>query len=73
MDFQQILNIALSGISGALGWFCREMYLAVQNLKSDLSDFKVEIAKEYVPRPEMMAMKKEILDSLYRIEDKLQK
>lgn len=75
MDFnyQQILNIALSFISGALGWFAREMYLAVQNLKEDLYKFREQVAKDYVPRSEIMAIKDEILTMLRRIEDKLDK
>jgi hypothetical protein len=58
-------------VSGALGWFAREMYLAVQKLKDDLHNFRVEVAKDYTPRSEMTVMKEEIMTALHRIEDKI--
>lgn len=73
MDLQQVLNIALSGISAALGWFAREMYLAVHSMKADLFQFKVEVARDYISRLEVQAMRNEIMQVLHRIEDRLGK
>jgi hypothetical protein len=73
MDLQQVLNIALSGISAALGWFAREMYLAVQSMKKDLYSFQVEVARDYISRLEVQALKNEIMQILHRIEDRLGK
>lgn len=71
LNYQDLLNFVLTGVSGALGWFAREMYLAVQNLKEDLYRFREQVAKEYAPRTEMVTMKEEIMTLLHRIEDKL--
>jgi hypothetical protein len=73
MDYQEMFNIAATGVSAGLGWFAREMYNAVQALKEDLYKFREEVARDYAPRSELKTMKEEIMNALHRIEDKLTK
>lgn len=73
MEFQTILNVVLGSLTGILGWFGREMYAAVNQLKDDLYRFREEVAKEYIPKTEFNLFKEELFTFLRRIEDKLEK
>ena len=37
MDYQNLLNITLSLVSTVMGWFARELWSAVKELKTDLA------------------------------------
>jgi len=37
MDFQSMMNFILPTTCAVLGWFCRELWTAVQELKVDLA------------------------------------
>ena len=71
MDYQSLFNTGL-GISCAVtGWFARELWAAVKELKSDLARLSVELPKTYVTRDDYRSDLKEIRDLLGRIFDKL--
>jgi hypothetical protein len=44
---QTLVNLALGGASTILGWFLREMWTAVKELKSDLAKLREELPYEY--------------------------
>jgi hypothetical protein len=73
MEFQAVMNIALGCATGIFGWFAREMYGAVQELKTDLYKFREQVARDYIPKNEVQTMREELLSALRRIEDKLEK
>ena len=73
MDWQTILNVALGAICGALGWFARELWSAVQALKDDLYKLREEIARDYIPKTEFSSFRLELFTLLHRIEDKLER
>ena len=55
-----------------VGWFARELWSAVQNLKEDLYKLREEIAKDYIPKEDFSSFKSELFTALRRIEDKLE-
>lgn len=71
MDFQTIVNLGLPAICATLGWFCRELWSAVQELKNDLSKLREELPSKYVSKDDFTDRWAEVLKSLHRIEDKL--
>ena len=73
MELQVLINMALGSSLTAVGWFARELWSAVQNLKEDLYKLREEIAKEYMPKDDFNAFKSELFSMLRRIEDKLEK
>ena len=73
MELQVLINMALGGALTASGWFARELWSAVQNLKEDLYKLREEIAKDYMPKDDFNAFKSELFSMLRRIEDKLEK
>ena len=73
MDIQELFNIAIPIICGVLGWFCRELWTAVQELKDDLAKLRAELPTHYVTKDDFNDRWNEVLKALHRIEDKLDK
>jgi uncharacterized UPF0160 family protein len=71
MDSQSILNIVLSSASLVLGWFLREMWSAVKELKSDLAKLREELPKEYVARDDYRQDIREFKEMLNKLFDRL--
>ena len=70
-EYQTLINIVLGSVLAAGGWFARTLWDAVQELKSDLSNLRVEIAKDYVPRDDFKEFAQEIRHMFQKISDKL--
>ena len=71
MDFQSFINFLLPTICAVLGWFCRELWTAVQELKNDLANLRAQLPTDYVSKEDFNDRWYEVLKSLHRIEDKL--
>lgn len=65
------MNFILPTTCAVLGWFCRELWTAVQELKTDLSKLREELPTNYVLKNDFNDRWNEVLKSLHRIEDKL--
>lgn len=48
MNMEQLFLMGLSAATGLLGWFARELYAAVQQLRADLAELEVRIGTDYV-------------------------
>lgn len=71
MELQAIINFLLPAVCGVLGWFCRELWTAVQELKDDLAKLRAELPTHYVSKDDFNDRWYEVLKALHRIEDKL--
>jgi hypothetical protein len=71
MDIQQLLNVGLSVAMAVIGWFARELWSAVKELKSDLSKLREDLPKTYVGRDDYRQDMTEIKTMLGKIFDKL--
>ena len=71
MDFQSMMNFILPTACAILGWFCRELWSAVQDLKEDLAKLREELPTKYVSKDDFSDRWNEVLKSLHRIENKL--
>ena len=71
MNLQDLFNILIPIICTVLGWFCRELWTAVQELKTDLSKLREELPTKYVSKDDFSDRWNEVLKSLHRIENKL--
>jgi len=71
MDSQSILNFILSGASLVLGWFLREMWAAVKELKADLAKLREELPKEYIARNDYREDIRELKEMLNKLFDKI--
>ena len=71
MDSQNLLNIAFGVASSVLGWFAREMWSAVKELKADLAKLREELPKTYVARDDYRDDIREIKEMLTKLFDRL--
>ena len=71
METQALINFGFVLISGVLGWFAREMWSAVKELKSDLSKLREELPKTYVTKDDFKSDMQRVLDMLDKIWTKL--
>jgi hypothetical protein len=71
MDSQSLINTGLGAVCTITGWFARELWTAVKELRGDLARLSVELPKTYVTRDDYRSDLKEIKDMLARIFDKL--
>ncbi len=76
-EYQPIINIAAGVGLGVFGWFARQLWDAVTELKRDLAKLREELAKDYVPKDdfrsladEVRAMFREIINKLVNKADK---
>ena len=71
MDSQNLINLALAAVSSVTGWFARELWNAVKELKSDLAKLREELPREYVMKEDYRRDIYEIKDMLGKIFDRL--
>jgi hypothetical protein len=71
MEPQTIINYVLGIASTAMGWFARELWSAVKELKADLAKLREELPKTYVTRDDFREDMREVKDMLGKIFDKL--
>lgn len=71
MDYQNLLNAALVSISGVTGWFARELWAAVKELKSDLAKLREDLPREYVVKNDYREDIRELKEMIGKIFDKL--
>ena len=71
MDYQTLLNIGLTLISSVTGWFARELWSAVKELKTDLAKLREDLPKEYVAKDDYKDDIRELKEMINKIFDKL--
>lgn len=71
MEPQVVLNIALSVLMTVLGWFARELWSAVKDLKADLAKLREDLPKAYVMREDYRSDVRDIKEMLSKIFDRL--
>lgn len=71
MEFQHFIDLILGTVTGVMGWFARELWTAVGELKSDLSKLREDLPKTYVHRDDYREDMRDIKDLLNKIFDKL--
>ena len=70
-EFQTMINLAAGCAFSAIGWFAREMYSAVNELKRDLSKLREDLPKNYIDRTDYRSDVREMKEMLGKIFDKL--
>jgi chaperonin cofactor prefoldin len=71
MDWQIIINLVGGAVIAAIGWFARELWTAVQNLKTDIQRIEVDLPTSYVRKADLEAKFDKLEATLQRILDKL--
>ena len=73
MDNQHLVNVLLGLSLAVIGWFARELWAAVKELKTDLALLRETLPRLYVSRDDYREDIKSIKDMLEKIFDKLDK
>lgn len=71
MDSQNLINLAFGAASAVLGWFARELWNAVKELKSELAKLREEMPRAYVMKEDYRRDIYEIKELLGKIFDRL--
>jgi hypothetical protein len=71
MDTQSIYNLVGGVAIAAGGWFARELWGAMKELRSDLHAIEVDLPKTYVMKDDLDKRMAHIEDMFQRIYDKL--
>ena len=72
MENQHLINALLAGGFTVLGWFARELWAAVKELKVDLAKLREELPREYVIRSDYREDIRDIKAMLAKIFEKLE-
>ena len=71
MDWQNLINLVGGAALAVIGWFARQLWDAVQKLKSDMSSLELSISNNYVKKDDFKDGVKELKDMLGKIFDRL--
>ena len=71
MDTQSLINLGLSAFMATLGWFARQLWDAVSELRRDIHKIEVDLPSNYVQKNEYAETMKRIEIMFERIFDKL--
>ena len=71
MDWQNLINLVGGAALATIGWFARQLWDAVQKLKSDMSTLELSISNNYVKKDDFKDGIKELKEMLGKIFDKL--
>ena len=71
MEPQHLIDIVFGLGMSALGWFARELWTAVKELKADLSKLREDLPRVYIAKDDYKSDLKDIRDMLNKIFDKL--
>ena len=68
---QSIINLLIGTVLAVLGWFARQLWDAVQTLKTDMKDIEVSLPTHYVRKDELEARFDKLESMLDKIFEKL--
>jgi hypothetical protein len=71
MDWQYLFNLVGGAFMLGVGWWCRQIWDSVQNLKKDVQDIEVALPTNYVRKVDLDAKFDKLESTLQRILDKL--
>ena len=72
MELQSLLNIGVGVILAGIGWFSRQIWEAVNELRKNVHEIEVDLPKSYVRKDEFSESVKEIKAMLEKIFDRLE-
>lgn len=73
MDWQTIINFALGTLIGLIGWFAREIWDAIKELRGDLKQLDQKMHYDFVRRDDfrdaMQEHKRDMQDGFKEVKD----
>jgi len=72
METQALINAAFTAATAVTGWFARELWTAVKELRGDMAKLREELPTRYIAREDYRADLREIKEMLGKIFDRLE-
>lgn len=73
MDWQNLINIAGGAALAVVGWFARQLWDSVKELKSDIADLRLHVSETYVKKNEMDTFEAQMEKRFDRLEQMIAK
>lgn len=71
METQHIIDLVFGAGLTVIGWFARELWSAVKELKSDLSKLREDLPKSYVAKDDYREDIRELKEIMNKVFDRL--
>ena len=71
MELQSLINATIAAGLAGVGWFARQVWEAVADLRRDIHEIEVELPRSYARKDDMDKRMQHIEDMFQRIYDKL--
>lgn len=68
MDWQILINIALGVVIGFIGWFAREIWDSVKELRKDIHQIEKDLPEIYVRRDDLREVRLEMMARFDKLE-----
>jgi hypothetical protein len=68
MDWQNLINIAGGAALATIGWFARQLWDSVKELKSDIADLRLHVSESYVKKSEVETLRSDMDKRFDRLE-----
>ena len=69
MEFQQVINVIIGLAISAVGWWCRQIWDSIQDLKNDVKRIEIDLPHFYVTKDDYkddIAEIKKILNEIFQ-------
>jgi hypothetical protein len=73
MDWQNLINIAGGAALAVVGWFARQLWDSVKELKADIADLRLHVSETYVKKSEMETLEAQMDKRFDRVEQMIVK
>lgn len=71
MNLEHLFILGLSCASAVIGWFCNQLYRAVEKLRDDVNALEVRIGTDFVRYDRLQDMLKPIANGIEEIKEAL--
>jgi hypothetical protein len=68
MDWQNVINISIGSLLAVGGWFARQLWDSVKELKTDIADLRLHVSDNYVKKSEVDSLRGEMDKRFDRLE-----
>jgi len=68
MDWQIIINIGAGSLLTIGGWFARQLWDSVKELKADIANLKLHVSENYVKKSEVESLRTDMDKRFDRLE-----
>jgi cell division protein FtsB len=73
MDWQNLINIAGGATLAVVGWFGRQLWDSVKELKREIADLRLHVSETYVKKSEMETLEAQMDKRFDRVEQMIVK